>query len=82
MLTQDFARRTFTSHVKKFWAAQDSFSGRARKFQARAKFDTKGLISRETKMISRETKMISRETKRCHAKVQTRIADSEQFQSD
>ena len=53
------------------------FSGRARKFQVRAKLDTSCLFSREevsqaarnsdkivlTKMISRETKMISRETK-------------------
>ena len=77
MLTQDFARETFTGRAKKFYVARDSFSGRARTFQARAKFDTRGLISREdvsqsardsdnivlTKMISRETRMISRETR-------------------
>ena len=75
MLTQDFARGTFPGRAKKFYVARHSFSSRARKFQARAKFDTRGLISRETKMISRETK-------RCRAKVQTSFADSEKFQSD
>ena len=69
VLTPDFARGSFTSRAKKFWAARNCFPARARKFWARAKLCNRGLISREDEwfrarqeMTSRETKKMSRET--------------------